>query len=167
MAPGRHSKWLFLHYKKERKYLRRPWLWPLQFSHVPGTVPYPSLQLVPSEGRRLAHPPLTHSRGCRKCIYLDAHRCAQHFPGGTSGKEPACQAEDMRCWFDPWRRIDPLEEGMVTHQGTQMHFTSDCKGDWKERKGHYCFCFTILGKITLLKNKALKGQRGEGSALHS
>ena len=57
---------------------------------------------------------------------------------------------------------------MVTHAGMQMHFTSDCKGDWKERKGYYGFCFTILGKITLLKtNKVLKGQRGEGSALHS
>lgn len=57
---------------------------------------------------------------------------------------------------------------MATHSGTQMHFTADCKVDWKEWKGHYCFCFTILGKITLMKkNKALKGEKGEGSALHS
>ena len=30
------------------------------------------------------------------------------FPGGTSGKEPACQCRrPKRCWFDPWVRKIP------------------------------------------------------------
>ena len=37
------------------------------------------------------------------------------FPGGASGKEPACQCRrHKRCRFDPSRE-DPLEEGMATH----------------------------------------------------
>ena len=34
------------------------------------------------------------------------------FPGGASGKEPACQSRRHR--FDPWVRKSPLE-GMATH----------------------------------------------------
>ena len=34
------------------------------------------------------------------------------FPGGTSGKEPACQSR--RHWFDPWIRKSPWK-GMTTH----------------------------------------------------
>ena len=38
------------------------------------------------------------------------------FPGGTSGKEPACQCRRCkRLGFDPWVREDPLEEEMATH----------------------------------------------------
>ena len=38
------------------------------------------------------------------------------FPGGTSGKEPACQCRRIkRCRFDLWVGKIPLEEGMVTH----------------------------------------------------
>ena len=30
------------------------------------------------------------------------------FPGGTSGKEPACQCRGhRRCWLDPWVRKIP------------------------------------------------------------
>ena len=38
------------------------------------------------------------------------------FPGGNSGKEPACQCRRCkRCVFDPWVRKIPLEEGMAIH----------------------------------------------------
>ena len=44
----------------------------------------------------------------------------QVFPGGASGKEPACQyRRHKRCGFDPWVQSlgweDPLEEEMATH----------------------------------------------------
>ena len=36
------------------------------------------------------------------------------YPGGTSGKEPACQCRrHKRSGFNPWE--DPLEEEMTTH----------------------------------------------------
>ena len=38
------------------------------------------------------------------------------FPGGTRGKEPACQCRrQKRHRFDPWVRKIPLEEDMATH----------------------------------------------------
>ena len=39
------------------------------------------------------------------------------FPGGTTGKEPACQCrKHKRHKFDPWLgKVDPLEEDMATH----------------------------------------------------
>ena len=40
----------------------------------------------------------------------------QGFPGGTSGKELACQCRrHKRHAFDPWVRKIPLEEGVTTH----------------------------------------------------
>ena len=35
------------------------------------------------------------------------------FPGGSKGKESACNAGDLR--FDPWVGKIPLEKGMATH----------------------------------------------------
>ena len=38
------------------------------------------------------------------------------FPGGASGKEPACQCKrQKRCGLDPWFWENPLEEVMATH----------------------------------------------------
>ena len=38
------------------------------------------------------------------------------FPGGTSGKEPACQCRRLnRSGFNPWVREYALEEGTATH----------------------------------------------------
>ena len=38
------------------------------------------------------------------------------FPGGASGKEPACQCRrPKRQGLDPWVGKVPLEEGMATH----------------------------------------------------
>ena len=38
------------------------------------------------------------------------------FPGGASGKEPACQCRRCnRCRFDPWGQEDPLEEEIAAH----------------------------------------------------
>ena len=40
----------------------------------------------------------------------------QGFPGGTSGKEPACQCrKHRRHGFHPWVRKIPLEGAMATH----------------------------------------------------
>ena len=37
-----------------------------------------------------------------------------HFPGGSDGKESACNAvQDTQVWF--LGREDPLEKGMATH----------------------------------------------------
>ena len=45
----------------------------------------------------------------RKC-------CVPSFPGGTSGKDPACQCRRRETrGFDPWVRKIPLEEEMTTH----------------------------------------------------
>ena len=58
------------------------------------------------------------------CTYIYTHRVEVSFrlpggsggcPGGTSGKEPACQ----RPRFDPWVRKIPLEEEMATHCSIQ------------------------------------------------
>ena len=36
-------------------------------------------------------------------FFLGIHSFADLIPGGTSGKEPACQFRILkRCWFDPW-----------------------------------------------------------------
>ena len=38
------------------------------------------------------------------------------FPGGASGKEPACQCKRLNpCVFYPWVGKIPLKEGMATH----------------------------------------------------
>ena len=48
-------------------------------------------------------------------FYLPLSSCLG-FPGGTSGKEPACQCSRCkRHRFDPWVGKIPLEEGMATH----------------------------------------------------
>ena len=39
----------------------------------------------------------------------------QGFPGGVSGKEPACQCRRLkRCGFNPWNREDALEKATAT-----------------------------------------------------
>ena len=37
------------------------------------------------------------------------------FPGGASGKEPACQYRRQEMWVQPLRWEDPLEKGWTTH----------------------------------------------------
>ena len=37
------------------------------------------------------------------------------FPGGTSGKEPACQCRRQEIWVRSLGREDPLEEGKTTN----------------------------------------------------
>ena len=52
---------------------------------------------------------LGHSR-----IYLCMYLLSQGgFPGGSDGKEPACNIGDPG--FDPWVREYPPEKGMATH----------------------------------------------------
>ena len=43
--------------------------------------------------------------------------CLKVFPGGTSGKEPACQCRRHETWVPSLGREDPLEEAMATHPG--------------------------------------------------
>ena len=55
------------------------------------------------------------SKGTQSYIYMYPF-FLKGFPGGTSGKEPACQCRrHERCKFDPWVRKIPLEKGMATH----------------------------------------------------
>ena len=37
------------------------------------------------------------------------------FPGGASGKEPACQSRRRKTWAPSLSQEDPLEEGMAAH----------------------------------------------------
>ena len=47
---------------------------------------------------------------------LVTHILMSGFPGGTSGKESACQCRRLKtCWFDPWVMGDTLEEEIATH----------------------------------------------------
>ena len=50
-------------------------------------------------------------------VYFNLHLTLDHekqgFPGGTSGKELACQCRRRR--FDPWVRKIPLEKETATH----------------------------------------------------
>ena len=41
--------------------------------------------------------------------------CTQGLPGGTGGKEPACQRRRRETRLRSLGREDPLEEGMGTH----------------------------------------------------
>ena len=41
--------------------------------------------------------------------------CLKVFPGGPSGKEPACQCRRHETWVPSLGQEDPLEEGMATH----------------------------------------------------
>ena len=58
---------------------------------------------------------LSRSRPALVC-FIEEPRVQKGFPGGTSGKEPACQCRrHKRCRFDPLGWEAPLEEGMATH----------------------------------------------------
>ena len=48
--------------------------------------------------------------------FLNSCVISKGFPGGDSGKEPACQCKRCKsCGFDPWVRKIPWGGGMVTH----------------------------------------------------
>ena len=48
-------------------------------------------------------------------IEIDA-TCNTGFPGGTSGKEPACRSRRHKeTQLQPLGREDPVEKGMATH----------------------------------------------------
>ena len=47
------------------------------------------------------------------CVYIYIYICG--FPGGTSGKEPACQCRRLRDTVSVPGWDDPLEKGMATH----------------------------------------------------
>ena len=54
------------------------------------------------------------------------------FPGGASGKEPACQHRRCRrLKFNPWVEKDPLEEGVATRScilAWRIPWTEDLMG---------------------------------------
>ena len=87
------------------------------------------------------------------------------FPGGTTGKEPACQHRGCkRLRFSPWVEKDPLEEGMATHScilACRIPWTEDLMGhhpqghrelDMAERTLHTCTCpgMGFLGHMVVL-----------------
>ena len=39
----------------------------------------------------------------------------QYFPGGASGKEPACECRRHETWVQSVDQEEPLEEEMATH----------------------------------------------------
>ena len=71
------------------------------------------------------------------CINLRVCFCASTlllgFPGGASGKEPACQCRRYKNpWVQPLGREDPLEEGMATHTSILAW-----RIPWTEEPGSY------------------------------
>ena len=48
-------------------------------------------------------------------FYILQEYMQKDFPGGTSGKEPACQCRRHETWIQSLGQEDPLEEGMATH----------------------------------------------------
>jgi len=52
------------------------------------------------------------------------------FPGGTSGKELACNAGDIGTWVQPLCGEDPLEEGMAIYSSILA-----CRIPWTEKLG--------------------------------
>ena len=53
------------------------------------------------------------------------------FPGGASGKEPACQSRRCkRCRFNPWVGKIPLEKGMATHSSILCLENPMDRGTW-------------------------------------
>ena len=49
------------------------------------------------------------------CIYRVYIHIIWGFPGGASGKEPACQRTRHESQLQPLGQEDPLEEGMAAH----------------------------------------------------
>ena len=55
---------------------------------------------------------------CHRAIYDKRKRATTQtlgFPGGTVGKEPACQCRRHETWVPSLGQEDPPEEGMATH----------------------------------------------------
>ena len=53
------------------------------------------------------------------------------FPGGISGKEPACRCrKPKKQGFSPWVRKTPLEEGMATHSSILAWENLMDRGAW-------------------------------------
>ena len=53
------------------------------------------------------------------------------FPGGSDGKESACQCRrHNRCGFNPWIGKDLLEEGMATHSSILAWKIPMNRGAW-------------------------------------
>ena len=48
------------------------------------------------------------------CIYIHVFQTVG-FPGGSSGKEPACQCRRNESWIQSLGQEDPLEEDTATH----------------------------------------------------
>ena len=78
----------------------------------PGTSLCSDLHLDPMA---LGPQQLSSSRPALLC-FIQEPQVQKGFPGGASGKEPACQCRrHKRCRFDPLGWEGPLEEGMVSH----------------------------------------------------
>ena len=62
---------------------------------------------------------LSVPQGCKGLIYslFNLHKSPLGFPGGSVGKEPACNARDARDLGSILGREDPLEAGTATHSG--------------------------------------------------
>ena len=56
------------------------------------------------------------------CVHVCICACLHSFmgfPGGSSGKEPACQCRRNEMQVRSLGQEDPLEEGMATHSSVQ------------------------------------------------
>ena len=94
-------------------------------------------------------------------FFLNAYEDNWGFPGGASGKEPACQSKRCkRCGFHPWVRKIPLEEAMGTHSSWNM--TEGLKRlsmhAWRQSLLNFSVeeCFSIISRKTCFMPKSIK-----------
>ena len=82
------------------------------------------------------------------------------FPGGSDGKESACNAGDLGLipGFDPWVWEDPLEQGRATHSsilawripwteepgGLQSMGSQRVTHDWATKRTHPTFTHFLI-----------------------
>ena len=86
----------------------------------------------------------THTYIHNEILLLLLSRLAikEGFPGGASGKEPACQCRRQDMWVQSLDREDPLEEEMATHPSILAWETPETEGPGRlqsrasQRVGH-------------------------------
>ena len=81
------------------------------------------------------------------------------FPGGSSGKEPACQSKRHKRWgLDPWVR--KIQEGMAIHFSILAweYWESPCSSDGKESAWN-------AGDLGLIPQSGRSPGEGNGNTL--
>ena len=110
------SDWTELKFPKVREYVKK----------IMGKI-FPSLMKVKNPHIQISQQILSTwimKKMTQKLTTIKLHK--RDFPGGTSGKEPACQCRTcMRCWLDPWVGMIPWRR---TWRPTTVFFPGESHG---------------------------------------